>query len=129
MFVRYVAPHGLLELSCIAVSGAAGLRLAWAVIDPGHLPRGTALRAAARPAVLLALGTAPWLVVAGLTEGFVTPRGLPLGAALALGGLEAGVFWLLAFTRGRVPSLRDRRAGSAPAALAPGPRPPRPRTA
>lgn len=128
VFVRYVAPHGLLELSCIAVSGAAGLRLAWAVIDPGHLPRGVSLRAAARPAVLLALGTAPWLVVAGLTEGFVTPRGLPLGAALGLGGLEAGLFWSLAFTRGRVPSHRGRRAGSAQAALVPAPRPPRPRT-
>ena len=34
-FVRYVAPHGLLELSCIAVSACAGLRVAWAVIDPG----------------------------------------------------------------------------------------------
>ncbi len=43
------------------------------------------LRRAARPAVALVLGTAPWLVVAGLTEGFVTPRGLPLAAALAVG--------------------------------------------
>lgn len=128
VFVRYVAPHGLLELSCIAVSGAAGLRLAWAVIDPGHLPRGVSLRAAARPAVLLALGTAPCLVVAGLTEGFVTPRGLPLGAALALGGFLAGMYWLLAFTRGRAPSLRGSRADSAQAALEPGPRSPLPRT-
>ena len=46
VFVRYVAPHGMLELSCIAVSGAAGLRLAWAVIDPGNRPRWVSLRAA-----------------------------------------------------------------------------------
>jgi hypothetical protein len=51
--------------------------------------------------VVLALGTAPWLVVAGLTEGFVTPDGLPLGAALALGGFLAGTFWLLVTIRGR----------------------------
>lgn len=101
VFVRYVAPHGLLELSCIAVSGAAGLRLAWAVIDPGTLPRGISLRGAARPAVVLALGTAPWLVLAGLTEGFITPRGLPLAAALALGVVLAGLYWTLALTRGR----------------------------
>jgi uncharacterized membrane protein SpoIIM required for sporulation len=100
VFVRYVAPHGLLELSCIAVSGAAGLRLAWAVIDPGTLPRGASLRAAARPAVTLALGTAPWLVVAGLTEGFVTPRGLPLGAALAVGVFLFAIYWGLVATRG-----------------------------
>jgi uncharacterized membrane protein SpoIIM required for sporulation len=100
VFVRYVAPHGLLELSCIAVSGAAGLRLAWAVIDPGTLPRGASLRAAARPAVTLALGTALWLVVAGLTEGFVTPRGLPLTAALAVGLFLFAVFWGLVAVRG-----------------------------
>ena len=49
VFVRYVVPHGLLELSCIAVAGAAGLRLAWAVIDPGTLPRGS-VAARRRPA-------------------------------------------------------------------------------
>lgn len=103
VFVRYVAPHVLLELSCTAVAGAAGLRLAWALIDPGNLPRAVALRAAARPAVVLALGTAPWLVLAGLTEGFVTPRGLPLGAALALGLFLAGLYWLLVATRARRP--------------------------
>ena len=100
VFVRYVVPHGMLELSCIAVAGAAGLRLAWAVIDPGTMPRGASLRAAARPAVTLALGTAPWLVVAGLTEGFVTPRGLPLGAALAVGIFLFSLYWGLVATRG-----------------------------
>jgi len=101
VFVRYVVPHGLLELSCIALAGAAGLRLAWAMIDPGTLPRGVSLRAQARPAVMLLLGTAPFLVVAGLTEGFVTPRGLPLAGALAVGLALGGAYWLLAVTRGR----------------------------
>ena len=110
VFLRYVAPHGLLELSCIAVAGAAGLRLAWALIDPGVRPRGAALRAEARPAVMLVLGTAPFLVVAGLTEGFVTPRGLPLGAALAVSAGLGATYWLLVASRGR------RRRASAPAA-------------
>ncbi len=101
VFLRYVAPHGMLELTCFMVAGAAGLRLAWAVIDPGTSARGASLRAAARPAVLLALGTAPWLVVAGLTEGFVTPHGLGLGPALSIGAALAGVYWLLVLIRGR----------------------------
>jgi uncharacterized membrane protein SpoIIM required for sporulation len=101
VFLRYVVPHGVLELSCISVAGAAGLRLASAVIEPGTLSRGVSLRAAARPAVALAVGTAPWLVLAGLTEGFVTPRGLPLSAALAVGLFLGGLFWLLVTTRGR----------------------------
>jgi uncharacterized membrane protein SpoIIM required for sporulation len=101
VFVRYIVPHGILELSCFIVAGAAGLRLGWALIDAGTLPRGESLRRAARPAVGMILGTAPCLIVAGLTEGFITPRGLPLGAALAVGLLLGGGFWTLVVTRGR----------------------------
>jgi uncharacterized membrane protein SpoIIM required for sporulation len=100
VFVRYVAPHGMLELSCITVAGAAGLTLAWAMIEPGRLPRGEALRRQARPAVALIIGTAPCLVVAGLTEGFVTPHALPLPAALAVGLLLGGGYWSLVWLRG-----------------------------
>src|SRR5579859_1394067 len=99
VFLRYVVPHGMLELSCMAVSGAAGLRIGWAFIDPGVMPRSVSLQRAARPAVSVVLGTAPWLVVAGLTEGFVTPHGLPLGAALAVGCTLAGIYWLLMLAR------------------------------
>ena len=70
-----------------------------------------ALRADARGAVLMVLGTAPWLVCAGLTEGFVTPRGLPLGAALAVGAAWFVLFWSLVLTRGR----RGQAAGSSTA--------------
>jgi uncharacterized membrane protein SpoIIM required for sporulation len=101
VFIRYIVPHGLLELSCISIAGVAGLRLARALIDPGLRSRGEALRADARSAVLMVLGTAPWLVVAGLTEGFVTPRDLPVPAALAVGGALALLFWSLVLTRGR----------------------------
>ena len=41
---QQVLAHGFLELSCIAVAGAAGLRIGWAIIDPGSRPRGVALR-------------------------------------------------------------------------------------
>jgi uncharacterized membrane protein SpoIIM required for sporulation len=102
VFVRYVAPHGLLELSCISVAGAAGLGLGRALIEPGLLTRGESLRREARKAVALVLGTAPWLVLAGTVEGFVTPRDLPLGAALAVGVTLAAIFWSLALTRGRL---------------------------
>ena len=34
-FFELVLAHGVLELSCIAVAGAAGLRLASAIVDPG----------------------------------------------------------------------------------------------
>ena len=108
VFVRYIVPHGLLELSCISIAGVAGLRLARALIEPGVRPRAEALRTEARAAVLMVLGTAPWLVVAGLTEGFITPRDLPVGAALAVGCTLAVIFWSLVLTRGRRPGQPGR---------------------
>jgi uncharacterized membrane protein SpoIIM required for sporulation len=109
VFVRYVVPHGVLEMSCFTVAGAAALRMAWAQIDPGRLTRGEALRRAARPAVLIVLGTAPWLILAGLTEGFVTPHGVPLAAALAVGGSLGCVFWGLIVARGGLAAHRRAR--------------------
>ena len=128
VFLRYVLPHGVLELSCFAVAAAAGLRLGWALIDPGWLTRGEALRREARPAVAMIIGTAPWLVVAGLTEGFVTPHALPLPAALAVGFGLGGSFWGLVFARGvrtgHAASRTDRRRRSVPPDGPAGPREP-----
>jgi uncharacterized membrane protein SpoIIM required for sporulation len=107
VFVSYIAPHGLLELSCIAMAGAAGLRLASALIDPGVRPRGQALREDARGAVWMVLGTAPWLLLAGLTEGLVTPRDLPWGWALAIGCVLAGLYWSCVLLAGRQGRARD----------------------
>ncbi|MGH8978697.1 MAG: stage II sporulation protein M [Acidimicrobiia bacterium] len=96
---QQVLAHGILELSCIAVAGAAGMRMGWAIIDPGARPRSQALREEARAAAEMLLGTAAWLVIAGLVEGFVTPSGESLATVLTIGiGLGiafwGGVFWL-----------------------------------
>jgi uncharacterized membrane protein SpoIIM required for sporulation len=99
-FVELVSAHGLLELSCIVVAGAAGLRLGWAIVAPGRLPRGTSLRREARRTVLIALGTAPWLVLAGLVEGFLTPTGLGLMPALTIGLALGAIYWTLIAWRG-----------------------------
>ncbi|HEX2047472.1 MAG TPA: stage II sporulation protein M [Acidimicrobiales bacterium] len=101
VMLELIVPHGVLELSCIVVAGAAGLRIGWALVDPGRRPRGQALAAEARAAVELALGTALWLVVAGLTEGLVTPLGIGVGPALAVGLGLAAVYWALGWRLGR----------------------------
>jgi uncharacterized membrane protein SpoIIM required for sporulation len=99
VLVQLVVPHGVLELSCIVVAGAAGLRMGWAIVNPGRRPRGEALATEARAAVELVLGTAIWLIVAGLTEGLVTPLGIGVVPAIAvgvgLGGLYWGLVWVL----------------------------------
>jgi len=128
VFLRYVLPHGILELSCFTVAAAAGIRLGWALIDPGWLGRGEALRRQARPAVAMIIGTAPCLVLAGLTEGFVTPHALPLLGALAVGLALGGTYWGLIMLRGfkgvRAVSLTGTRPGTAPPAVPAEPRVP-----
>ena len=106
--LRFVLPHGLLELSCIAVSCAAGLRLGWAIVDPGPLTRGVSLRREARSAVEIVLGTMPWLVLAGLIEGFVSPGQPPLPVAAAVGLAAATPFWVLVLRHARPRALARR---------------------
>ena len=97
--LRFILPHGVLELSCIAVAATAGLRIGWALVDPGTLTRGESLRREARPAMELVLGTMPWLVLAGLVEGFVTGD-LGLTGALVVGVGLGALYWALVIWRG-----------------------------
>ncbi len=100
-FVTLVVAHGLLELSCIVVAGAAGLQVGRALVAPGRRSRGAALLSEARSAVELIVGTAPWLVVAGLVEGFITPAGYGLAVNTTLGVGLGAAFWSLVLVRGR----------------------------
>lgn len=99
--LELVAPHGVLELTCIVVAGAAGLRVGWAIVEGGPRPRGTAVREEALAAVQIVLGTACFLVVAGLVEGFVTPRGIGVVPAVVLGLALAAPYWALLGLAGR----------------------------
>jgi uncharacterized membrane protein SpoIIM required for sporulation len=99
-FFELVVAHGVLELSCIVVAGLAGLRLAAAIIDPGTKTRIDALRTEARAAVEIIVGTMPWLVVAGLVEGFLTPAGAGLTVVLVVGFALGAIFWGLVLWRG-----------------------------
>ncbi len=99
--IELLTPHGVLELSCIVVTAAAGARVGWSLIDPGPRPRATALVQSARSSVGLVLGTAPWLVLAGLIEGFVTPERIGVGPAVVLGCGVAALYWGLVIALGR----------------------------
>jgi uncharacterized membrane protein SpoIIM required for sporulation len=109
-FVTLVVPHGVLELSCIAIAAAAGLRIGWALVEPGTLTRGQSLRREARPAMELVLGTMPWLVLAGIVEGFVTGSTGGLGGGLVVGIGLGVVFWALVAWRGRGEPAAQSRA-------------------
>ena len=47
-FVDLVTAHGVLELSCILVGGAAGLSLGWSIVSPGLRTRRASLQREAR---------------------------------------------------------------------------------
>jgi uncharacterized membrane protein SpoIIM required for sporulation len=70
----FVIGHGVIELTIIFIAGGSGLMLGWAILRPGLLRRRDALAQAARKAVYLLLGAVPWLVVAGIIEGFISPN-------------------------------------------------------
>jgi uncharacterized membrane protein SpoIIM required for sporulation len=90
-FVATVAPHGVIELTSIMISGGAGLLLAGAIVAPGPLRRADALKLQARRAATLLVGVAALLVVAGTIEGFFSPLRLPISARLGAGAFTAAL--------------------------------------
>ncbi|WP_339449348.1 stage II sporulation protein M [Pseudomonas sp. EA_5y_Pfl2_R50] len=69
-FWSFVIGHGAFELSAITLSGAAGLKMGWALIAPGRLTRSEALRVAARTSVLLVCGVMLFLLIAAFIEAY-----------------------------------------------------------
>jgi uncharacterized membrane protein SpoIIM required for sporulation len=101
--VAFMAGHSVIELTCIFISGGAGLLLGSALIMPGDLSRADALRERGLEAIRLIAGCVPLLVIAGTIEGFISPApfdptikfgvaaftGLALYAYLLLAGRSA----------------------------------------
>ena len=100
VFWTSILPHGLLELTAVAVAGGAGLHLGWAVLVPGDRRRGRAVVEEGRHAVVVALGLVPTFGVAALLEGYVTPRTWPAALEITIGALALAGFLALC-ARGR----------------------------
>lgn len=92
IFVLFILPHGLLEMTCIFVAGAAGLQIFWAWVAPGRRTRGEALAQAGRSLATIAIGLVLVLGVAGLIEGFVTAQPWPWPVKIGIGALALGAF-------------------------------------
>lgn len=91
-FWGLILPHGLLELTAVFIAGGAGLRLGWALIDPGDVPRSTALAAEGRRSVVIVVGLVAAFVLAGVIEGFVTGSPLPTWARVGIGVTAEALF-------------------------------------
>jgi uncharacterized membrane protein SpoIIM required for sporulation len=108
VFFGLILPHGMLELTVVFIAGGAGLRLGWAWVAPGALPRSQALAEAGRSAGVIALGLAGALAVSGVIEAFVTPSGLPTWARIGIGAVAELAFVTYIVVLGR----RGLRAGA-----------------
>ncbi len=71
--LTFMAAHGPVELSLICISAGAGLHIGRAMIDPGERSRAVAVREHAQVAVQVLIGCAPFMVLIGVVEGFVSP--------------------------------------------------------
>lgn len=69
-FWSFVIGHGAFELSAIALAGAAGLQLGWALVAPGRLSRGESLRLAAHKSVQMLCGVMVFLLIAAFIEAY-----------------------------------------------------------
>lgn len=77
-FWAWILPHGVPELTAIAIAGGAGLVLARGIVLPGRRRIRDALVAEARRAVRLVVGTMPVLVLSGVIEGTISQMHAPL---------------------------------------------------
>lgn len=114
LFWGLVIPHGLLELSSIFLGAGAGMAIGWAIIAPGDRSRAAAISATGMRSAVVMIGAMLCLVVAGATEAFVTPSGLPTAARVAVGvaGFVGLLAWVLvagprAVRRGATGTFRD----------------------
>jgi uncharacterized membrane protein SpoIIM required for sporulation len=114
-FFVLILPHGMLELSAVFLAAAAGLRLGWAIIDPGPRRRGQALAEEGRKTVTIALGLVVVLAVSGVIEAFVTPSGLPSWARIGIGGVAEVAFLAYVIALGRRAQRLGRTADIAQA--------------
>ncbi len=92
--LAFMSAHGPLELSLIVIAGAAGLMIGQAFIDPGEQPRMAHARRRAAEAAKLVVGSAPFLALVGIVEGYVSPGAFfPAAVRATLGLLLVAAFW------------------------------------
>lgn len=91
-FWPFVVGHGAFELTAIALAGAAGMKLGWALLAPGPLRRGEALRVAAKTSVRLIGGVMLFLLIAAFIEAYWSSMTWPQPTTKYLVG---AVLWAL----------------------------------
>ncbi|MEQ1825859.1 MAG: stage II sporulation protein M [Pirellula sp.] len=77
VFFQFVTAHGVFELTAIALSAAAGLRLGVGLFATGGLRRIDSFRLNAERSLPIIMASVVLFIMAAFTEGFVSPSPLP----------------------------------------------------
>lgn len=99
--LSFVVGHGVIELSCIFIASGAGFLIGTALLMPGDLSRGDALKSRGMEAVRLIVGCIPLLVVAGIIEGFISPQPISPVIKIGIGALTGITLYSYLLLAGR----------------------------
>src|SRR5256884_924001 len=108
LLLGFVISHGVIELTCIFIAGGAGLLIGTALLMPGNLSRGDALKSRGIEAVRLIVGCIPLLVVAGTIEGFISPAPIHPAIKFAVAGVTGAALYSDLLLAGRQEVTADR---------------------
>jgi uncharacterized membrane protein SpoIIM required for sporulation len=91
--------HGVIEIWCIIVAGAAGIALGNSIWFPGAWPRSVAFGRGAREALKIGLALIPFFFLAAFFEGFITRyTQMPdVGRIAIIAGSAVFVLWYFVF--------------------------------
>lgn len=97
----FIVGHGVIEISTVFFCAGAGMMIGYALINPGDLTRAQALKKKGIEAARIVIGSACFLVVAGVIEGFISPSELPVAFKIATGVITGIALYSYLFFVGR----------------------------
>jgi uncharacterized membrane protein SpoIIM required for sporulation len=111
VFFQFVTAHGVFELTAIALSAAAGLRLGVGLFATGGLKRLESFRLNAERALPIIMTSVMLFFMAAFTEGFLSPSSLPyiVKASFAVfsSGLLMYYFVVLGYPRPEIDEILE----------------------
>lgn len=108
----FVVGHGVIEISTVFFCGGAGMMIGYALVNPGDLTRTQALKKKGMEAARIVIGSACFLVIAGIIEGFLSPSNLPAWIKIGTGVLTGIAMYSYLFMVGRDDTANDSPAES-----------------